>query len=91
MTLQLELPEDVSAALEKRWGDVPKRLLEAIAIEGYRNRDLTRSQVRRMLGFETSLQVDAFMKQAGVPFPYEPEDLEADIATQEGLGILPAR
>ena len=89
MTVRVELPEDVSAALEKRWGDVPRRLLEAVAIEGYRNRDLTRSQVRRMLGFETGVQVDAFMKQAGVPFPYGVEDLEADATTQESLGILP--
>ena len=91
MTLHVELPEDVSAALEKRWGDVPRRLLEAIAIEGYRNRDLTRSQVRRMLGFESSLQVDAFMANAGVSFPYEADDLRADVETLESLGILPVR
>ena len=91
MTLHVELPEDVSAALQQSWGDVPRRIVETIAIEGYRKRDLTRSQVRRMLGFETSLQVDEFMKRAGVPFPYDAEDFEADVKTLTRAGMLPAR
>ncbi len=91
MTLHVELPEDVSAALEQRWGDLRRRLLETIAIEGYRNRDLTRAQVRRMLRFETGLQVDEFMKREGVPFPYEVEDFEADIETLTRAGMLSAR
>ena len=91
MTVRVDLPEDVSAALEQRWGNVPRHLLETIAVEGYRTRDLTRSQVRRLLGFETSLQVDDFMKLADVPFPYGPEDFEADIETHQRIGILPTR
>ncbi|MEZ5366850.1 MAG: UPF0175 family protein [Bryobacterales bacterium] len=90
MTIQVELPADISAALEKSGGDVSRRFLEALAIEGFRKRELTRSQVRRMLGFETSVQVDAFMKQAGVPFPYDVQDLRADFETLKELGNLPA-
>ena len=35
MKVTIELPEDVSAALKGRWDDVPRRSLEAIAVEGY--------------------------------------------------------
>jgi len=90
MTVQLDLPDDVTAALEQR-GDVSRCVLEAIAVEGYRRRELTRSQVRRMLGFESSLQVDEFMSAAGVPFPYDTEDLDADVESLREAGLLPSR
>jgi hypothetical protein len=49
MKVTIELPDDVSAALKGRWDDVPRRLLEAIAVEGYRTGALTETQVRRLL------------------------------------------
>jgi Uncharacterised protein family (UPF0175) len=59
MQVNIELPEDVSRALRERWGDVSRRTLEAIALEGYRSGALTESQVRRLLGFETRMDVHA--------------------------------
>src|SRR5262245_54258371 len=42
MRVTIHLPDDISAALEAQWDDVPRRSLEAIAIEAYRNRCLDR-------------------------------------------------
>ncbi len=56
MAVKIELPEDIEHHLEKQWGDLPRHALETLAIEGYRARVLSRSQVRRMLGFETSVE-----------------------------------
>ena len=67
MQVNIELPEDVSRALQERWGDISRRTLKAIALGGYRSGSLTESQVRRLLGFETRMDVHAFLKQAGVP------------------------
>src|SRR5258705_7756957 len=53
MKVTIDLPEDVSAALKSRWDDVPRRSLEAIAVEGYRTGALTDTQVRRLLQLET--------------------------------------
>ena len=36
MYVTIELPEDISAALEGQWDNVPQRSLEAIAVEAYR-------------------------------------------------------
>jgi hypothetical protein len=47
------LSEDISAALEEQWDNVPRRALEAIAVEGYRTGALTEAQVRRLLELET--------------------------------------
>ena len=35
MRVTIQLPDDISAALEEQWDDVPRRSLEAIAVEGY--------------------------------------------------------
>jgi hypothetical protein len=50
MRVTIQLPDDISAALEEQWDDVPRRSLEAIAIEAYRSGALTESQVRRLWG-----------------------------------------
>jgi hypothetical protein len=36
MRVTIDLPADVSAALEERWNDVSRRAPEAVAVEGYR-------------------------------------------------------
>ncbi|HME11773.1 MAG TPA: UPF0175 family protein [Candidatus Acidoferrum sp.] len=85
MTLKIEIPDDIQDHLAKEWGDLPRHALEALAVQGYRARVLSRSQVRRMLGFATGTEVDAFMTQAGVPFDYTVEDFAADGETSEYL------
>ena len=40
MRVTIQLPDDISAALEEQWDDVPRRSLEAIAVEAYRTRRL---------------------------------------------------
>ena len=62
--------------------------MEALAVDGYRSRVLSRAQVRRMLGFETGEQVDASMTRAGVTFDYSIEDFEHDAAASEHLQEL---
>lgn len=91
MTVTIQLPADISAALGERWDDVPRRSLEAIAMEGYRTGALSEGQVRRVLGVETRFQVHAMLKEHHVPLRYTSADLEDDLATQRDLGVLPAR
>lgn len=89
MKVTVDLPEDVSAALRARWHDVPRRSLEAIAVEGYRTGALTEPQVRRLLQLETRIQVHALLKEHQVPLRYSEADLEDDLQTHRELGILP--
>jgi predicted HTH domain antitoxin len=91
MRVTIQLPEDISAALEEQWDDVPRRSLEAIAVEGYRTGALTESQVRRLLELDTRFQVHALLKEHHVPLQYAAEDLEDDLRAQRELGILPSR
>lgn len=91
MRVTIQLPDDISAALEERWDDVPRRSLEAIAVGAYRTGVLSESQVRRLLGFETQVHVHALLKAHQVPLHYTAADLEDDRQAQRDLGILPGR
>jgi hypothetical protein len=63
MQIMLELPEDIAQKLESTWKDLPRAALESLALEAYRSRALTAAQLRRLLGFETRMPVDVFLKE----------------------------
>ena len=90
MRVTIQLPDDISAALEEQWDDVPRRSLEAIAVEAYRTGALTDSQVQ-LLGLESRVQVHALLKEHHVTLQYTAADLEDDLRAQRELGILPSR
>lgn len=83
MSVTIDLPEEIEQQLVMEWGDLPRRALEAVALEGYRSGALTLAQLRRMLRFETRMEADAFLKQHGVYLEYSVEDLERDRETLE--------
>jgi hypothetical protein len=55
MEVAMELPEDVAAAVP--WEDVPRHSVEQIALKGYQGGCLSEEQVRRLLGYETQLEL----------------------------------
>jgi hypothetical protein len=89
LTIKIDLPDDISRILEERWGDLPRHVLETLAIQGYRDGTLSSHQVQHMLGLKSRLSVDAFMKKHGVSLPYDAADLEQDSKNLRTL--LPAR
>jgi predicted HTH domain antitoxin len=84
MQINLELPDDVAEGIEK---DLARVLVESFAIEGYRSGTLTEEQVRRLLGFETRMEVHAFLKEHNVYLNYNRDDLEEDISTLRRLRV----
>ena len=91
MKVTIQLPDDISAALEAQWDNVPRRSLEAIAIEGYRTGGLTEAQVRRLLELDSRFQVHALLKEHHVSLRYTEADAEDDLSAHRELGILPSR
>ena len=90
MQITIELPEDIAVGLESRWKDLPRAALESLALEGYRSRALTAAQLRRLLAFETRLQVDAFLKEHEI-FDYSAADFEQDRETLRDFRMREAR
>jgi Uncharacterised protein family (UPF0175) len=88
--ITLELPEDIAEGLGSRWKDLPRAALESLAIEAYRSRALTAPQLRRLLAFETRMQVDAFLKDHEI-YDYSVADFEQDRETLRELRTRQAR
>ena len=53
----------------------------------YRQGHFTKLDLRRVLGFETSDQIDSFLRAHEVWIDYTPEDLERERAGLRRLGI----
>ena len=87
MQVKLDLPDDISEALEGQWPDLPRQALEALAVEGYRTGALTENQVRRLLGLGSRFQVHALLKDHRVSLRYTESDLEDDLGAHRELGI----
>jgi hypothetical protein len=81
MTITVEIPDELAGVLSTGGKDPTRAVLEAVALEGYRKDLLSEAAVRRLLGFETRMEVHGFLKEHGVFLHYTLEDLEHDSAT----------
>jgi Uncharacterised protein family (UPF0175) len=80
MQITLELSDGTRIQME----DLPRATLESLALKAYRSQALTASQLRRLLGFETRMQVDAFLKEHEV-YDFTAADFEQDWETLRQL------
>ncbi len=83
MEITLNIPDELARQVTSEGKDPARVALEALALEGYRTERLSESAVRQMLGFETRMEVHAFLKQHGVYLHYDVADLEQDQVTAE--------
>jgi hypothetical protein len=86
MEVAINLPDDIAQRVQARREDVSRYVLENFVLQGFRTRVLTREDVRRLLGFDTKMEVHAFFKAHEVPF-YTLADLEHDRETSRKLGL----
>jgi hypothetical protein len=87
MNLTMEIPDDLAARLRAGGGDLSRRALEALAAEEYKHDRLTKPELQRLLGIETSFQLDEFLKAHDVWIEYTREDAEREIAGLKRLGF----
>jgi len=87
MNLTVEIPDDVAQRLSMAGGDLSRRALEALAAEEYRQGRLHKPDLRRLLGFTTSDEIDTFLRAHEVWIDCTVEDLERERATLHRLGL----
>ena len=87
MNLTVEIPDDVAQRLSAQGVDLSRRALEALVADEYRRGHLTKPDLRRVLGLETSDQIDSFLKAHEVWIDYTLEDLERERAGLRRLGF----
>lgn len=83
MSVRIEIPDSVFSLPP---GEVPRQVLETVALEGFKSGQLSTYQVRKMLGFETRFEVHKFLGEHGVPWvDYSVEEAEREVKLLENL------
>lgn len=76
MDVHIKIPDEV---FNLQGGEPSRQILETVALEGYKSKQLTAAQVKRILGFETRLEVYNFFARNGVAWiDYSPEEAERE-------------
>ncbi|HEY3825513.1 MAG TPA: hypothetical protein VGL82_13200 [Bryobacteraceae bacterium] len=76
MDLTVQIPDDVANHLSADGGDLSRRALEAWLAEEYKYDRLTKSDLQRSLGIETSYELDGFLRAHDVWIEYTREDAD---------------
>ena len=88
MELTVSIPDDIAERLgEGSDRDLSRRALEAFLAEEYRLGHLNKPDLRRLLGFETSYEIDGFLKAHNVYEDYTLEDFEREREALKSLGL----
>ena len=83
MEITRRIPDDVAKRLSAGGGDVSRRALEALALEGYRDQTLTLYQISEMLGL-SRVETEDFLGRRHVPLSEISEtDLDREAAVFE--------
>ena len=81
MQVILDLPEELLQHLGQDARALSRAAVEALVLEGVRSGKLSTAQARRLLGFRTRDQIDAFLKAHGVDLPLTIEQVRRDSET----------
>jgi hypothetical protein len=84
--ITVRIPDDLARRLGIG-GEVERRVLEALALDEFRQGHLSRAELRQLLGFATRAQLDEFLTAHGVFGTYTAEDLERDRRDLQRLGF----
>jgi predicted HTH domain antitoxin len=91
MDVTLRIPDDVARRLAAAGGDVSRRALEALALEGYRDQTLTLYQVSEMLSL-SRIETEDFLGRHCVPLSViEEADLDREAAILEAASRRQSR
>jgi len=68
-------------------GNIERQALEALALSAYQTGQLTKPELRRMLGFGSRPALDGFLASHGLFGAYTQQDLDRDRQDLERLGL----
>jgi hypothetical protein len=77
----ITIPDEIAAQIISEGKDPSRTALEALALEGYRTEQISEAEIRQLLGFETRMEVHAFLKEHGAFLHYSLADAAKDRET----------
>ena len=87
MNLIVQIPDDLAQRLSAGRGDVERQALEGLAIEAFRAGQLTKPELRRMLGLGSRSALDAFLVAHDQFGTHTELDLARDREDLQRLGL----
>lgn len=78
MQFTIQIPDDLAQRLSATGSNLSRRALEALAAEEYRSGNLTKPDLRLLLGLETSYEIDGFLTRHSVYDDYTMQDFERE-------------
>jgi hypothetical protein len=85
MKMVLEIPDEISAELDRKLEYPARAALEALAAAAYGQNVLSLEQVRRLLGLESAWAAKAVLSRHGSWPGMEIEDFREDMVVMESL------
>jgi chromosome segregation and condensation protein ScpB len=86
MNVIVEIPDDIASRLTAGGRDLSRLALEMIAAEAYSQDRITKPELQRLLGLETSYQLDGFLKAHDL-LKYTLEDAVREQRSLDRLGV----
>ena len=84
--ITVRIPDDLARRLGTG-AQLERRVLEALALDEFRQGHLTKPELRRLLGFGTRMKLDKFLKAHDIYEPYTLEDLDRERRDLQRLGF----
>ncbi len=84
MEITIHIPDDLARSLRQAVGDLSRRTLEALAIDGYRQGSLTQLQVGQLLGLSRNETEDLLGRHLAL-YDYDPAELDREARAFEKL------
>ena len=84
--ITVRIPDDLARRLGTG-GEIERRVLEALALDEFRQGHLGRAELRQLLGFATRVKLDEFLTGHGVFGTYTADDLGRDRHDLQRLGF----
>lgn len=85
MQVTIELSDEFAARLQPVWSNLPRKVLEVVVVEAYREQLITRYQVGQLLGIASRFEVDGFLKAVNAPLHYDEADFDQDLQVIQDL------
>jgi predicted HTH domain antitoxin len=85
MQITIELPDKLTAKMQDKWGNIPKKILTNILLEAYQNQLISTAELGEMLNLSTRLEVHQFLKDNGIYLNYDETELNQDLLTIKNL------
>ncbi len=86
MNVWVPIPDDLAARFGSE-AELGRRAVEALALEEYRVGRLTRHELRHVLGFATSGELDGFLNDRGVAEGITIEKFDRQMQDLERIGL----